>query len=85
MCLAVPAEIITIDQSIPELRMAQVSIGGTLINACVEWLPEANVGDFVLVHAGMAITKIDKEAAEETLLIFKEMGELLEKDEASAV
>ena len=81
MCLAVPVEIISIDESIPELRMAQVSIGGALINACVEWLPEANVGDFVLVHAGMAITRLDKEAAEETLLIFKEMGELLEKED----
>ena len=81
MCLAVPTEIISIDQSIPGLRMAQVSIGGALINACVEWLPEAVVGDFVLVHAGMAITKIDKEAAAETLQIFKEMGELLEAED----
>lgn len=83
MCLAVPTEIISIDQSIPGLRMAQVSIGGALINACVEWLPEAEVGDFVLVHAGMAITKIDKEAAAETLQIFKEMGELLEAEDSA--
>ena len=81
MCLAVPGEIVSIDQSIPELRMAQVSIGGALINACVEWLPEAGLGDFVLVHAGMAITKIDKDAAEETLLIFKEMDKRLAEDE----
>lgn len=81
MCLAVPAEIISIDSSVPELRMAQVSIGGALINACIEWLPEANVGDYVLVHAGMAITRLDKEAAEETLLLFKEMNERLEEED----
>lgn len=80
MCLAVPAEILSIDHSTPDLRMAQVNIGGTIISACIEWLPEAGIGDYILVHAGMAITKIDKEAAEETLQDLREMNRLLNED-----
>ncbi|MCF8366952.1 MAG: HypC/HybG/HupF family hydrogenase formation chaperone [Bacteroidales bacterium] len=81
MCLAVPGEVISIDNSIPELRMAKVSIGGAIVDACVEWLPEAQLGDYVLVHVGMAISKIDKEAAAETLELFREMSDLLEAED----
>ena len=82
MCLAVPGEIISIDESVPELRMAKVNIGGNILNACVEWLPEAGLGDFVLVHAGMALSTIDKEAAEATFEVFREITDKLDEEDA---
>jgi hydrogenase expression/formation protein HypC len=85
MCLAVPGEIISINNSIPELRMAKVSIGGTVMDATIEWLDEeVNIGDYVLVHAGMALSKIDKQAAAETLEIFSEIVELLDEEDEFA-
>ncbi len=81
MCLAVPGKIIEVDTSIPDLRMAKVDVGGNTIDACLEWLPEAELGDYVLVHVGTAISKIDHEAALETLDLFREMSEKLEEEE----
>lgn len=81
MCLAVPGKIIEVDTSIPGMRMAKVDVSGNTIDACLEWLPEAGCGDYVLVHVGTAISMIDKEAAEETLDIFREMNEKLEAEE----
>jgi hydrogenase expression/formation protein HypC len=82
MCLAVPGKIIEVNNSVPGLRMAKVDISGNTVDACLEWLPEADLGDYVLVHVGTAISKIDEEAALETLEIFREMGEkILEEDQ----
>jgi len=72
MCLAIPAEIISIDGD-----MAKVSIGGTIVNACLQLLENPGIGDFVLLHSGFAIEKLSKEEAEETLKLLKEL-DLLE-------
>jgi len=77
MCLAIPGKIISIDESISELRMAKVNISGSVVDACVEWLPEAGIGDYVVVHVGMAIAKVDEADAIEAFAIFDEMAELL--------
>jgi len=66
MCLAVPGKIISIDESTPELKMAKVDFGGIVKPICVQWL-DANVGDYILAHAGMAITHLDEQEAEQTL------------------
>jgi hydrogenase expression/formation protein HypC len=81
MCLAVPGEIISINESVSELRMAKVNVSGSIVDACVEWLPEAGVGDYVVVHVGMAIAKVEEKDAMEALEIFREMDELLQKEE----
>jgi len=70
MCLAVPAEIKSIDG-----HTATVDYGGVSRKANIS-LVEAKVGDFVIVHAGYAIQVMDKEEAEKTLEIFKEMLDL---------
>jgi len=82
MCLAVPGEIISIDESVPELRMAKVNIGGNILSACIEWLPEAGLGDFVMVHAGMALSTIDKSAAEATMDVFRQITDKLDEEDA---
>ncbi|GAB6122807.1 HypC/HybG/HupF family hydrogenase formation chaperone [Dysgonomonas termitidis] len=77
MCLAVPGKIISIDDSIPELRMAKVDFGGMMKNVCIQWV-EANEGDYILAHAGMAISLIDAGEAEKTLADFKTIARSLE-------
>ena len=69
MCLAVPMRVITL-----EGRTAQVEQGGTRTRARVDLLDEVRVGDYVLVHAGLAIAKVDEEDARETLALLSGDG-----------
>jgi len=70
MCLAIPAEIISMDG-----EMAKVSIGGTIVNASLQLLDNPKIGEFVLLHSGFAIERLSKEEAEETLRLLKELDE----------
>jgi hydrogenase expression/formation protein HypC len=65
MCLAVPGRVVEIEGG--ELCMARVDFGGISREVCLAYLPEATLGDYVLVHAGFAISSIDEQAARETL------------------
>ena len=76
MCLAVPGKIISIDLSNLDFRMAKVSFGGVTKDVCIQWLDDVSVGDYVIVHVGFALNKIDEKDAEETLKILREMGDL---------
>ena len=68
MCLAVPGEIVEIVEA-PEggLRTGRVSFGGVTKQICLAYVPEAGIGDFVIVHAGFAIAQIDEAQAHESL------------------
>lgn len=82
MCLAVPGKILSITGD-GETRMGQVSFGGVGKEACLAFVPEAKVGDYVLVHAGFAISVLDEAEAAQTLEYFRQMAELAEgEDEA---
>lgn len=59
MCLAVPGEIVSIAGDDPLLRVAQVRFGGVRREASLAFLPDARPGDHVLVHAGVAIARLD--------------------------
>ncbi len=74
MCLAIPAEVIAVDGDV-----AQVSVGGIIKTASLALLDEVNVGDYVLLHVGYALNKIDPGEAEKTLQLFAEAG-LLETE-----
>ena len=76
MCLAVPGKITSIDESNPELKMAKVNFNGVTKDICIQWLPDVKVGEYVLVHVGFALNKIDEKDAEETLQMLKEMGDI---------
>jgi len=80
MCLAVPGKVVSIDESNPELKMAKVNFSGVSKEVCIQWLPDVNVGDYVLVHVGFALNKIDEKDAEETLRILREMGDIEEEN-----
>lgn len=68
MCLAVPAKIESIDG-----EKATVSLSGTRLDVVISMTPEAKVGDYVLVHAGYAITLLDEQEAHETFEILREV------------
>jgi hydrogenase expression/formation protein HypC len=74
VCLAVPARIIEIDK-----QMATVEIGGSRREASIVLLPDATLGDYVLLHAGFAISRIDEEEALETIKLFKAITSDYEK------
>ncbi|MCL6100073.1 MAG: HypC/HybG/HupF family hydrogenase formation chaperone [Bacteroidetes bacterium] len=78
MCLAIPGKIVSIDNSNPELKMAKVDFAGVMKNVCIEWLPDVQTGEYVLVHVGFALNKIDVEDAEKTLADLRAMGDLPE-------
>ncbi len=68
MCLAIPAKITAVNGA-----LATIDMGGISREASLLLLPEARLGDYVLVHAGFAIQSIDEQEAQETLKLFSEM------------
>ena len=74
MCLAIPGKLIDISDS-DGLRMGRVDYSGTIQTACLEYLPDAQPGQYVLVHAGFAISAIDEEEAQKTLALWRELAE----------
>jgi len=58
------------------LRMAKVSFGGMVKQVCLEYTPEAGPGDYVLVHVGFALSRVDQEEAERTFKLLEELGQL---------
>lgn len=86
MCLAIPGKIQQIDTIHNGMvRMAKVSFGGIIKEASLEMLPTASVGDYVLVHVGVAISKINEEEAAKTFEYLKEIGEIDELVEHTQV
>jgi hydrogenase expression/formation protein HypC len=74
MCLAIPGLIMSISSE-EGLRMARVSFNGVIKDISVEWVPEARVGDYVIVHAGSALTILNTREAEETLDLFRQISQ----------
>jgi hydrogenase expression/formation protein HypC len=84
MCLAVPGKIISISGEDPLIRMGRVNFGGIVKEASLAYVPEAKVGDYVLVHVGFAaISTVDEAEAKQTLDYLRQMGELQELEEGS--
>jgi hydrogenase expression/formation protein HypC len=81
MCLAVPSKIVTVDN-----LLAVVEVFGARKEVSLILLPEdAQVGEYVLVHAGFALQKIDESAAQASLSLIKEVADLLEQEEEGMV
>ena len=77
MCLAIPGKIQSIDWQYDGLvRMAKISVGGIVKEASLDMLPDADVGDYVLVHVGVAISKVDEAEAQRTFEYLREIGEI---------
>lgn len=74
MCLAVPGQVVSIEDD--PLRTAVVSFAGVIKSVSLALVPEAGVGDYVIVHVGFAISKLDEEAARRTLEIYADLTAL---------
>ncbi len=86
MCLAIPGKIQSIESMYDGLvRMAKISFSGIIKQASLEMVPDAQIGDYVLVHVGVAITKVDEEEAAKTFEYLKEIGEINELIEHTQV
>lgn len=78
MCLAVPGKIITSEEQ-NGVRVGRVQFGGLVREACLDLVPEATLGDYVLVHVGFAISRVDREEAERSYQLLESLG-LLESE-----
>jgi len=80
MCLAIPSKVVEINE---ELNIAKVDTMGVLREASLDLLPEpVEIGDYVLIHIGYAMNKIDKDDALETLKIYKEILQKMDEEES---
>jgi hydrogenase expression/formation protein HypC len=75
MCLGVPGRIVQI-QDREGLKMANVDFGGVLREVCLDYVPEAQVGDYCIIHVGFAINLLSEAEAQETLALFQDIAEL---------
>jgi hydrogenase expression/formation protein HypC len=79
MCLAVPGKITEMHER-DGLRMANVDFGGAIREACLQYIPEAEIGQYVIVHAGFAISLLSESEAQATLDLLRDIAESGEQD-----
>ncbi len=85
MCLSIPGQVVSVDDGAPgDLRMGRVAFGGITKEVCLAYVPEADVGDYVIVHVGFAISKLNQEDAQQVFSYLAELGDLGDLGELSA-
>jgi hydrogenase expression/formation protein HypC len=78
MCLAIPGKILTAVNH-NGIRIGRVQFGGITRETCLDFVPEAEVGDYVIVHVGFAISRVDPEEAEKSYRLLESMGLIQEE------
>ena len=81
MCLAVPGRLVSMDGNEPLLRSGRVDFGGVVKSVSLACVPHARIGDYVLVHVGMALDTVDEVEARQVFEYLERVGELAELDE----
>jgi hydrogenase expression/formation protein HypC len=81
MCLAVPGKILTIEDSDPLFRSGKVDFAGVVRTVNLSCVPEARIGDYVLVHVGFAISTVDEQEARQVFEYLRQMDDLAEQEE----
>jgi hydrogenase expression/formation protein HypC len=81
MCLAVPGKIMSIEGTDPLLRCGKVDFAGVIKQINLAFVPEAKIGEYVLVHVGFAISTIDEEEARQVFEYLRQMGDLAELED----
>src|SRR3974390_2108052 len=84
MCLAIPGKITSISGDDPLMRTGQVDFGGILKEVSLAYVPEAQLGDYVIVHVGFALSRVDEAEAQQVFSYLREMQELSELEESGA-
>jgi hydrogenase expression/formation protein HypC len=82
MCLGIPGKVIEV-HDVAGLRMGKVDFGGVRKEACLAYTPEVELGDYVIVHVGFAISRVDEDEAMKTLEILGSMGDMMEQELAT--
>lgn len=85
MCLAVPGKVLEIDNSTQGLPMGKVSFGGIAKQVCLAYVPEAQVGDYVVVHAGFALNTLNESEAMEVFDLLRQLEDAGEGEMPPAV
>lgn len=85
MCLAIPGKVIEIEESSQGVRMGRANFGGVVKQVCLEYTPQVQCGDYVLVHVGFALDQLNEAEAERTYALLREMNQLSELDEPEGV
>lgn len=75
MCLAIPGKILEIEMQ-GTIRAARVQFGGIVRQVCLDFVPEAGLGDYVMVHVGFALSVVDRVEADRTYQLLQELGML---------
>ncbi|NTU85248.1 MAG: HypC/HybG/HupF family hydrogenase formation chaperone [Chloroflexales bacterium] len=78
MCLGVPGKVLSIEPNPLGMHMGKVSFGGIVKEICLAYTPEAQVGDYVVVHVGFSISVVDEAEAQKVFAYLREMEELAE-------
>ena len=78
MCLAIPGQVLSVEGDDPLTRAARVSFGGVVKEVSLAYVPEAGVGDYVIVHVGFALSKVDEQEAQQVFSYLERMDELSE-------
>lgn len=81
MCLAIPGKLEKITGDDPITRMGRVNFGGVLKEVSLAYLPEVKAGEYVIVHAGFALSKVDEEEAAKVFEYLRQMDELADLEE----
>ncbi len=76
MCLGVPGKVLKVEQNEIGVPMGKVSFGGIAKEVCFAYVPEAEVGDYVIVHAGFALSRLDEKEAQEVFDLLAQLGEV---------
>ena len=76
MCLGVPGRVEEIDATNPDFPLAKVSFSGVVKEVCLAYTPEARVGDYVVVHVGFALSRLDEQEAQEVFEYIREFEAL---------
>src|SRR5262245_31736308 len=80
MCLGVPGQVVAIESNTSGVAMGKVNFAGVTKVVCLAYVPEVQVGDYVIVHVGFAISKVDEQEAATVFEYLREMGDLRELD-----
>ncbi len=75
MCLGIPGKVTTLYEA-NGMKMGKIDFGGVIKEACLEYLPDIQIGDYTIVHVGFGISQLNEEEARETLEILREMDML---------
>ncbi len=82
MCLGIPGKVIEVHEE-AGLAMGRVDFGGVRKEACLAYVPDVKVGEYVIVHVGFAISKVDEEEAVRTLELLSQMGDMVQAELAT--